>query len=103
MYEGASDEVLQWGFDETSLDGQSCMNQWCLIRTGTSVTIVTVECSGVLPDSTAAETVVHIKKTWERGQVAPYSILSVLIMSKVHVQLFVLYSPCCVWSALNWG
>ncbi len=22
------------GFDETTLDGQSCMNQWCLIRTG---------------------------------------------------------------------
>jgi hypothetical protein len=31
---GACEEVLQWGFDETTLDGQSCMNQWCLIRTG---------------------------------------------------------------------
>jgi hypothetical protein len=31
---GACEEVLQWGFDETSLDGQSCVNQWCLIRTG---------------------------------------------------------------------
>ena len=31
--------------------------------------IVTIECSGVVPCSTAAETVLHIQKTWERGQV----------------------------------
>ncbi len=31
---GGCDEVLQWGFDETTLDGQSCVNQWCLIRSG---------------------------------------------------------------------
>ena len=31
---GACDEVDQWGFDETTLDGTSCFNQWCLVRTG---------------------------------------------------------------------
>ncbi len=31
---GACDEVVQWGFDETTLDGTSCFNQWCLLRTG---------------------------------------------------------------------
>ena len=35
--------------------------------------MVTIECSGILPCSTAAETVVHIKKTWDRGQVKPLS------------------------------
>lgn len=68
---GGCDEVLQWGFDETTLDGQACFNQWCLIRTGTSYSIVTIECSGVVPCSTAVETVLHIQKTWERGQVKP--------------------------------
>ena len=28
-------KTLQWGFDETTLDGQACFNQWCLLRTGT--------------------------------------------------------------------
>jgi hypothetical protein len=106
---GACDEVVQWGFDETTLDGTACFNQWCLIRTGHgkipvflliltafacftpssffSLTssllstlsyavsgagdvhsIVTIECAGILPCSTAAETVIHIEKTWERGQ-----------------------------------
>ena len=31
---GACDEVVQWGFDETTLDGTACFNQWCLIRSG---------------------------------------------------------------------
>ena len=28
----ACDNVLQWGFDETSLDGQPTFNQWCAVR-----------------------------------------------------------------------
>ena len=36
MAVGACDEVVQWGFDETTLDGTACFNQWCLVRTGTS-------------------------------------------------------------------
>ncbi len=31
---GGCDEVVQWGFDETTLDGTACFNQWCLVRTG---------------------------------------------------------------------
>jgi hypothetical protein len=31
--------------------------------------IVTVECAGILPCSTADETITHIEKTWQRGQV----------------------------------
>ena len=38
---------------------------------GKEHSIVTIECSGVVPCSTAAETVLHIQKTWERGQVKP--------------------------------
>ena len=62
------DEIIQWGFDETTLDGTSCFNQWCLLRTGKVVKLVTLECAGVLPSSTAEETIDHIKETWERGK-----------------------------------
>ncbi len=30
--------------------------------------LVTLECAGVLPSSTAEETIVHIAETWERGK-----------------------------------
>jgi hypothetical protein len=36
---------------------------------GTVHSIVTVECAGILPCSTAEETITHIEKTWQRGQV----------------------------------
>jgi hypothetical protein len=36
---------------------------------GTDHSLVTIECAGMLPCSTAGETIVHITKTWERGQV----------------------------------
>ncbi len=28
------EEVLQWGFDETSLDGTPTLNQWVLVQEG---------------------------------------------------------------------
>ena len=62
------DEIVQWGFDETTLDGQSCFNQWCLIRREGAVKLVTLECAGLLPSSTADETIAHITETWERGK-----------------------------------
>ena len=62
------DDIVQWGFDETTLDGQSCFNQWCLIRTGGAVKLLTLECAGLLPSSTADETIAHIAETWERGK-----------------------------------
>lgn len=64
----ACENILQWGFDETSLDGQSTFNQWCLVRRAGGVGIITLECAGILPSSTAAETVQHVLQTWERGR-----------------------------------
>jgi hypothetical protein len=68
---GAS-RVIQWGFDETTLDGVSVLNQWAMLEFpvegssggegGSSVTIVTLECAGVLPCGTAAEVVAHVEK-----------------------------------------
>ena len=62
------DDIVQWGFDETTLDGQSCLNQWCLVRKDSGVKLVTLECAGVLPSSTAEESVSHIAETWARGK-----------------------------------
>ena len=43
-----ADKVLQWGFDETSIDGTPTLNQWVLIPNGELVPrVVTVQCSGV--------------------------------------------------------
>jgi hypothetical protein len=64
----ACDKILQWGFDETSLDGHPTFNQWCLLERANGVAIITLECAGLLPSSMAAETVEHIKKTWKRGR-----------------------------------
>ena len=78
---GAS-RIIQWGFDETTLDGVSCLNQWAMLESpldeggggvesmGGGVTIVTLECGGILPGGTAEEVVAHIEKAWERGQAA---------------------------------
>jgi hypothetical protein len=40
----ACENILQWGFDETSLDGHSTFNQWCLVRRAGTMGIVTLEC-----------------------------------------------------------
>ena len=47
---------MQWGFDETTLDGVSTLNQWAMLqfpdeaesggRAGRGFTIVTLECAG---------------------------------------------------------
>ena len=48
------DEVLQWGFDETSLDGTPTLNQWVLVQEGSNCrSIVSThdgngQCSGSL-------------------------------------------------------
>ncbi len=43
-----AEQVLQWGFDETSIDGTPTLNQWVLIPNGQlAPKIVTVQCSGV--------------------------------------------------------
>ena len=76
----AAERIIQWGFDETTLDGVSCLNQWALLEFGVEVcsgegteqghTVVTLECAGVVSGGTADEIVAHIEKAWERGQAA---------------------------------
>jgi hypothetical protein len=44
---------VQWGFDETSLNGIPTLNQWCRIKVGDEYRVVTIECAGLLTGSTA--------------------------------------------------
>jgi hypothetical protein len=40
-------EVLQWGFDETSVDGTPTLNQWVLVPNGVlAPRIITIQCAG---------------------------------------------------------
>ena len=65
------DCCLQWGFDETSLDGVPTLNQWVLLaEPGASPSVVTIECAGILVGSTASEIADHISKSWDTGQTA---------------------------------
>ena len=64
------DSVLQWGFDETSLNGVPTLNQWCRIKDGDSYRTVTIECAGLLAGSTSTRVAEHVKILWERGQEA---------------------------------
>ena len=64
------DEVVQWGFDETGLNGVPTLNQWCRIKEGADYKIVTLECAGLLPGSTATRVAEHVKVTWERAKQA---------------------------------
>jgi hypothetical protein len=41
-------EVLQWGFDETSIEGTPTLNQWVLLPNGAlAPRIVTTQCAGI--------------------------------------------------------
>ena len=63
--------VLQWGFDETKLDGVSTMNQWVLLQEGDNAPeVVTFEAAGLTVGGTATRTAEHVRKTWELGQQA---------------------------------
>jgi hypothetical protein len=77
---GAS-RIVQWGFDESTLDGVSCLNQWALLQfpvmagvgggeVQDGLTVVTLECAGVLPNGESAAVVRHIELAWERGREA---------------------------------
>ena len=61
------DEVVQYGFDETNINGLATFNQWALIREGDDLSIVVIECGGILCGSTADEIADHIQRTWKRG------------------------------------
>jgi hypothetical protein len=65
-----SDRVLQWGFDETSLDGVATLNQWVRIKEGDDLHIVTLECAGLLVGSTASKVAEHVRLFWQHGQEA---------------------------------
>ena len=63
------EEILQWGFDETSLDGTPTLNQWVLVQEGTGApTVITVECCGLMVGSTSEEIAEHIRAAWVTGQ-----------------------------------
>ena len=59
-----AERVDQWGFDETSLDGVSTLNQWCRIVEGNETVVLTIECAGLLPGSTSSQVTKHVKATW---------------------------------------
>ncbi len=64
--------ILQWGFDETSLDGTPTLNQWVLIEESMSTPcVVTIECCGLLVGSTSEEIVEHIRASWLTGTHLP--------------------------------
>ena len=63
-----ADEILQWGFDETSLDGTPTLNQWVLVQEGlVAPTVITIECCGLLVGSTAEKIADHVRASWLTG------------------------------------
>jgi hypothetical protein len=63
--------ILQWGFDETKLDGVSTMNQWVLLQEGDHAPeVVTIEAAGLTVGGTAERTAEHVRKSWALGQEA---------------------------------
>jgi hypothetical protein len=68
------EEVLRWGFDETSLDGAPTLNQWVLLQEGFGApSVVTIECCGLLVGSTAEDIADHIRASWTPGKFCPYT------------------------------
>ncbi len=68
---GAS-KILQWGFDETKLDGISTINQSVLLTNNSNVPeVVAIEAAGLLVGGTAAQIAEHICAAklarWARG------------------------------------
>ena len=57
-----TEEVLQWSFDETSIDGVPTLSQWVLLRNGElAPKVVTIQCAGLLVGSKAPEICQHIE------------------------------------------
>jgi hypothetical protein len=66
-----AEKILQWGFDETKLDGVSTMNQWVLLQEGDKPPeVLTIQVAGLTIGGTAQETADHVAKSWELGQEA---------------------------------
>jgi hypothetical protein len=72
----ACESIVQWGFDETKIDGHEVINQWAMLvdeETGNDAeeggtTVVTLECGGILPCSEAENVVEHVENVWSRGE-----------------------------------
>ena len=64
-------KILQWGFDETKLDGVSTMNQWVLLQDGDNPPeVLTIQVAGLTIEGTAHETAEHVGNRWHLGQEA---------------------------------
>ena len=64
-----SPKILQWGFDETKLDGISTINQWVLLNDNANgPEVVTFEAAGLLVGGTAAQIAEHVRHSWNVGQ-----------------------------------
>lgn len=64
-----ADKILQWGFDETKLDGVSTMNQWVLVQEGDKPPeIITIEAAGLTVGGTAQDLADNVSKSWAFGR-----------------------------------
>ena len=81
--------VLQWGFDETSIDGVPTLNQWVLLKEeGLPPSVTTIECAGILVGSTSREIADHIRESWAKGQSAVEMLREALgPLADVHVPI----------------
>jgi hypothetical protein len=67
----AAKDVKQFGFDETGIDCQSTMNEWCLIEDKAGeLEVVHMETGGILCGGTSQECADHVEKVWARGNAA---------------------------------
>jgi hypothetical protein len=66
----AAAKLLQWGFDETKLDGVSTMNQWVLQEGDNPPEVLTIQVAGLTIGGTAQETAEHVARSWQLGQEA---------------------------------
>ena len=64
-----AENALQWGFDETSINGVPTLNQWVLLHNGElAPKVVTIQCAGLMVGSTAQEICQHIETAWITGE-----------------------------------
>ncbi len=68
----AAAKILQWGFDETKLDGVSTMNQWVLLQEGDNPPeVLTIQVAGLTIGGTAQEIAVHVARSWHAPSSSP--------------------------------
>ena len=67
-------ECLQFGFDETSIDGVPTLNQWVLLDSGPELPprVVTIQCAGLLVGSKATGNVDPNQNHSPKHNTSPY-------------------------------